>query len=469
MATTDYNPKQEAANRKRRRKTSVQLFHLQDPIPNEIADADELKKFFQRWNLVPFAGSVLESGHSLLAWYLALAKLSNTHGSCVSKLNLYAFGGAMRAEYSTVQDFDTGEERRPVPTPVAQQYRDVLFSTIEFEGGWRQVHYWLAWALKMTGNGWIELRAATIMGQTQFVIRYHKVMNVLYLNTKKDEPKMVAVSPVWTDEYLSRKPFRKIPVSKPGQMPVFVENEDGTFSTMYHLCNGLVSWYGRPDSEHADLQKMQEAQHAMYLIKQADVNFIPQLIIEVEEENQLKDPPFDDDDAAGSGFDSFADRWEQNYTMKSDDPQGVVLSSRPFGSRPMAVFQIKPNTNENWFKVTGQDAAERILRAHGCTLRFLGFDASNGFSSDTFLADYVFNMEPVIHAHRDMVTNFMNGILSTVWALIGRQDLDELSITFSSPISAAIEDYKKSKSNEQNNNNGPGSAAVQPGRQGLPA
>ena len=449
----------------RRRRSTVQLFHLTNPIPGEIADSGELKKVFSKFGLVPYAGSTLDSGHSLLVWYLALARLSNTHGTCINKLNLYAFGGNLRAEYSAIQEFDTGEERKPVPTPLAQQYRDVIFSTINFEGGAQYFHKTLGWCLKVSGNAWVEMRVATVNGQTSVTLRCQKLMRVLYNNTDPGEMRTVSISPVWTEEYLTRKPPRVVPVSEPGQPPVMKRQPDGVLSTMYHLKAGQYDWYGRPDSDYADLPKMQEAQHAMYLIKQADANFIPGLIIEVEDEEQQKNPVFDNDSAQEKGFDDWADRFEMNYTMKSDDPQSAMIVARPYGSRPMAVFQIKPNTNENWFAVTGKDAAERIMRGHNCTLRFLGFEASNGFSADTFVADYVFNMEPVINAHRRDVTHFVNKIIGTIWYLLGLQQWDELSLTFSSPIAAAVDDYKKQRTNnEQNNNNGPGSGQVQPGR-----
>jgi len=136
--------------------------------------------------------------------------------------------------------------------------------------------------------------------------------------------------------------------------------------------------------------------------------------------------------------------------MKGDDPSSFMIFARPMGGRPLFVFQVSPNTNENWFKVMGDEKRGEIMRGEGCTLRFLGFEAANGFSTDAFVDDYVFNMEPVIYNNREAITNFFNQIVSEVWRITGNENLNQYSVTFGSPIEMQLAEYKaRANGNQQ--------------------
>jgi hypothetical protein len=62
---------------------SVLLPHLSDPIPKEIEDSEEIRKFFETYKFVPYAGTTQASGHGLLKFYMKLYNLSTTHGSVI--------------------------------------------------------------------------------------------------------------------------------------------------------------------------------------------------------------------------------------------------------------------------------------------------------------------------------------------------------------------------------------------------
>lgn len=204
-----------------------------------------------------------------------------------------------------------------------------------------------------------------------------------------------------------------------------------------------------------------ELQDAIYLIKQAANNFTGQLIIEVEDDDG-DTPAIDNAAAQRSGFDSFQDRMEQNYSYKGEDPASILVTSRPMGARPMFVFQVKPNTNEGWYKVTGEISEAKILISHGVTRRFMGFDVASGLATDQTISDYIFNVEPVINDHRATIMNFINLIISFAWEQVGKPELSKYSITFRSPIQSTVEDYKQRSNGSQNNNNPVGGSEVQP-------
>lgn len=409
------------------------LTSISDPIPAEIADGSELSQLFDKWNLVPYAGLDKGTGHSTLAWYLMLARLSPTHGAAIDKIANYAFGSRARFVWSEHPDYDLGEERDPMTMEQRFAYEAALTKHVVFEGGVRDFHKRLAWSLKATGNAWVEMSVVDVAGQVVCNLRTLRQTQVLYTNTKPGQAKMAAISPVWTDAYLRKNEPQVIPL-----YPNFTEL-GGVKKTLFHLKNGDYNWYGRPDSQSADLYKFREVQDAIYLTRQAANNFTGQLIIEVEDDGQTS--AIDDAGAVNAGFESFADRLMQNFTNQSESPLSVLVASRPFGSRPMFVFQVKPNTSESWYKVTGEMAENYILAAHGLTLRFMGKDVSNGFSQDAFIADYIMNVEPVISALKRSVLIFTNSILSAVWKEVGLEEMNFYSLDFTSPIQSQVEQF----------------------------
>lgn len=427
------SPKEEMRSRRRKR-SPLALFDAKNPIPDEVRDTDEISKVLDKYKLVPFAGTDKYTGDSLLTWYLMLARLSPTHGAAIEKLSKYAVGGRAIFVRSENPDYDIGEEAVPLTRAEKEAYEAAITEFIEFQGGVRDFHRRLVWSYKAHGNAWVEMSVSQVNGQRRVHLRTVRQSNVRYLKTKPDEMRVAAISPIWTEAYLRDNPPRLLPM-----YPNFTV-EDGVQKTLFHLRNGDNNWYGRPDSQSADLYKYREVQDALYIIKQASNNFTGQVIIEVEDDGG--DSGITEDDAVKSGFDSFADRMIENYTQKGEDPMSVVVTSRPHGARPMFVFQVQPNTNQAWYKETGAMSENYILGAHGCTLRFMGKDASNGFSQDAFVSDYVMNMEPVIEDLRTTVMVFSNSILSVAWEALGLMQMDMISLSFNAPIQRQIEEYK---------------------------
>lgn len=449
--------------------TGLKVTELKNPIPGEIEDDTELEKVWEDHKLVPYS----DSGYSLLLWYLILAKLSPTHAACIQKMKTYAIGS--RAFFKRAEDpeYDLGEDLNPLSSNESKQFKDTLAEFVTFEGGIRAFCKKVLWQLKVTGNAFIEMSWSVTNGVYRFNIKAHKTTEVIYKYTKPGEMRVVAISPVWSSEYLKKFPPRLVPVSEKTvsgiDRPFSVKSEDGVERTVFHLKSGDNKWYGRPDSEGSDLYKYMEVQDSIYLIKQMAADLVGKMIIEVEDDDPDANPAIDNEGAQKAGFNSFADRMEQNYTQKGDDPSAIFVTARPIGSRPMFVYQIQPNTNENWFKVGGEIKEQKVLRSHGLTLRFMGFDVSTGFSSETFIADYVLNVEPVINALRADVLNFVNLILGEVWKKIGREELNQISVWFRSPIESQIEQFKKMSDGSTNADNPNGGAGQQPSGQQVPA
>lgn len=427
--------------RRKNKRGNMHLFDAQNPIPDEVKDTDELSKVFEEYKLVPYAGRDGKTGDSLLDWYTMLAQLSPTNAACIQKTCAYVVGSKAKFVRAEDPEYDPGTENAPMTTAESAAYEAALKESVVFTGGVRAFHKNIVASMKRNGNAFVELAVSSINGQTRAVLTYVRTTHVKYKVSKPGEVQAVAISPVWESGYLKKNAPRILPLA-----PVFVD-DNGVKRAVFHLKEGDNAWYGRPDSKGADLYKYREVQDSIYVIKQSAANFVGQLIIEVEDDDSGSSPAIDNEAAKRAGFDSFATRMEQNYTQKGDDPQAVMVTARPIGSRPMFVFQVKPNTNENWYKVTGEISESKIIMAHGLTQRFMGMDVSNGLATDAFVSDYVMNVEPVINDLRNTVMAFTNSILTYVWEFAGKPNLNLFSLTFQSPIQSQIEQYKTNATN----------------------
>jgi hypothetical protein len=224
--------------------------------------------------------------------------------------------------------------------------------------------------------------------------------------------------------------------------PNFLQDSDGTLRTMFHLADGDNVWYGRPASGSSDLEKYSEAQAAFYRIRNAAGEFAGRLILEMEEENPTQFVRDQNIAAKDAGYSDVVERYDHQYTQKGDDPKQVLVMTRAFGARPMFAFSVPANNSQEYFKGIGEIDENKILGSHQCTRRFMSFEVATGFASDAYLEDYVINMEPVIEDFRETILIFTNRILSAVWKMIGRPDLDQQSLWFEAPIRSYVDQFK---------------------------
>jgi len=439
--STSTNPKIDLWSRSSRSKSAMHLFDIQNPILGECADAAEMQSFFKRWPFIPYAGARLESGHKLLTFYIMLSKLSPTHAACISKKTAYAVGGRVKIKKALDPTWDIPVDN--VEVPIAQQitYRDTVNKYIEFKGGLQIFHKEICNNFQIIGEAYVEMSVSTVLGQTRIYCKVHEKGHVLPADIESVEYDIYGVSEQWNEAYLKNNEPRLVPA-----YPEFVEYKDedmdepDSLRTMFFLKNGEFEYHGRPSSEGADIYKYREVQDSIYVTKQAGNSFSGTLIIEVEA-GEATDA-IDNEGAQAAGFEDFASQFQDNYTNKSDRPQGVVLTERPYGAKPMSVEQVKPNTNEAFYDVMGNRAIGYITRAHNVTPRFIGQESSNGFSENAYLQDYLTNVEPTISDLRETVTDFTNGILNAAWDYLGMENMKEYSISFDNPIQGMIDAYK---------------------------
>ena len=411
----------------------MSLFSIEQPILTESNDTVELSDFFKKWPFVPYAGTSFHSSHTVLDFYAMLQKLSPTHGACINKKTTYSTGGRVKIVRSLDPVWSIFDEVTDLPLADKIAYRDSVNKFFVFKGGLQALCKNVSDKYQAFGESYVELSYSIVEGETRISIKSHNERHVLPGKTDTSYP-IYGVSEIWSDEHLRKYPPRLI-----SGYPEFTQDVTGVMSTMFFLKDGIGGHHGRPSSENSDIYKYREVQDSIYLTKQSAGNFSGQLIIEVED-GEASDA-IDNSGAQAAGFSDFSAQFQENFTMKSNQPQSVLLVSRPPGAKEMFVFQVAPNTSQEWYHVTGLDAINHITTSHGVTPRFLGKESANGFSENAYLMDYLTNVEPTVNALREVVMDFVNSIINAGWDILSMQEMQENSITFDNPIQSMIDAY----------------------------
>ena len=279
----------------------------------------------------------------------------------------------------------------------------------------------------------------------------------LYVATDMGQQRWIAISPIWREDYLLKYPAQYVPL-----YPAWVR--DGVVErTIIHVKNGDNMWYGRPSTIGALMDKYYEFQASDYKSKQTANAFIGQVFIEVED----TDPQYDmgEESAMQDGYESLSDQFANNHTNRAEQPQTVVLSTRPYGSSPAFVFQFTPNTNEGWYKKTQEIAESNIIKAHGISKRIMGMDVSAGMNTNAYFEEFEILSATVFQDIQETISEPINNIILAEAALhFGQQDMLEYSLQFNSPFAEMLKEREENAANS-NIDNGGRSGQVQPGEQ----
>lgn len=438
-----YDPRK---GRRRSRRTIFDQVHRRNPIERQVSDDKETQKFFRHFPFYPFAGDNIESGDTLLSFFLAMAELSSTHGSCIHYQKLFSISGKVEVEYASDSVFED-EDKDDVPYGLKIQFVDFLKSVKLNKGyDWKKLATSIFEDYKKTGNAYFTLSMSESFGVKSAAIIHRSVSDCRYVVQKDKEVDYIGISKVWTKKYLQENPVEVYPV-----YPQYFNEEDGTWKTIFHIKNGSER-YGRPQSMQSFMYWYREFQDASYLIKESDNGWTGKAIIETE----AGDPELDDD--AGD-FDSVVDRMEASFTNKGEDPLQFVYMERPKGSSAVHVFQFTPNTNEKFYEVAGKISEEKIIYAHNWSKRLLGDSVSNGLSGNVFMQELITKM-PVIIANQEISEVPLNQAIKEIVLFMGLSELEGLAIKFKSPFKNMIDDFAKS-------NNWMGGSTVQSGEEGL--
>jgi len=421
--------------------------NTRNPLEAEIKDGDELQKLFEEFPLIPYAGTDKFTGHSLLMFFMNIVNLSPTHGSCIERMTFLSFGGKVEVSREADDIFDFGDEVE-VSTSVSRQeaieVQEVLKSIKINSNNFKEFAKDIFKNYKSTGNGYLLLTLSESMGSKAASITRYDPDEVMYIKNENVEGiKYVAISNYFTREYLKKFPPKVVPV-----YPHFAtDSSTGTQSTLIHIKNG-GKWYGRPDSIQAFMYFYREWQDAIYLIKSADNGFVGQVLIEVEGDDPEHEGGIDDTKDGDAGFEGTADRLEKNFTNKGDDPMSILFMERPYGAKAAFVKQFQPNTNENFYKVSGEISELKIIQAHKLTQRLMGEAVANGLSDSTFMDEFELLL-PTIDEYQSTIEFGINTALQEIFQFYDKPGLEGIYLRFQSPYKVVKENTEDDKEEDK--------------------
>lgn len=427
---------------KPRRYNMFDVVSRKNPIAEQIADTDDLKKLFADFKFIPFAGEDAHTGHNLLRFLLSMRTLSDTHGSCIETIKTYCFGSKIEFVKETDNVFDTGDDAGEVDKSTRKQYAEFLRNVKINIGTHKDLAETIFDSYKTTGNAYYTLTLSQTLGVKSASINYYSADRCMYYFTEKNEPKVIAISPKFTTKYLRENPPKLVPV-----YPNFMTDELGNQVTIFHLKDGSFEWYGRPDSMHAFQSQYVEFQNANYIINTADNGFTGKVLIESEADDPQHSSGLAEDEQGD--FDSVFDRWKENFSQKGDDPASLIILERPYGSKPTFVHEFSPNTNENYFEKIGGIAKKKIIAAHQWTERLMGEAAPSGLGNNAAMDDFKQRL-PIIEGYQTMVATEINMVNKLIEDFYEERRFEGIGIKFISPYSKMLEEMHKAEDSVDN-------------------
>ena len=419
MSTEQYNPKKDRQSTK-----YYKLPELKDPMSVELKDSDEVLKTFKKWPLIPYASSDTGSVNGLLSFLKSLRFLSPTLGACHESIKTFAFGGKMDVEY--VDDIDFVVDK-PEMAPQLKETFIAFLKTLKTEVNYVNLSENLFSQLKDDGNIIVEIVHTQTLGVKSSAIYQHPTENCSYWATKKDEPLVMAISLKWDFTYLEKNPPKLIPI-----FPNYTLDENGSYRSIIHIKNGNFKYFGRPDWIASWRWAYNEDQSSDYLNKISAVNFTGQVLIELEEEDVENSDAWSDGDAEEEGYESMADKIERNLTYKADDPQTVIVTTRPSGAGNVFIHEFKLNTTENYYKVIGEIARQKIIENNQWSERLLGNAVAQGFANDSFMQELKIKEVSVLNYYRTMVCFVLNTFIAEAVKWSGLKQFEGLGVVYRS-------------------------------------
>lgn len=409
-----------------RKKVGFAKFNqLANPIPGEITDPEEIKNTFKSYPFIPYASvDANTSSMGLLMWLNSLSKLSPTHGACIKSIKTYAFGDSLDITKKKSASFSLKEELSEVQK---MSFIDWLDNTLRFNFN-SSLHKEVTNAYEVfqsNGNIFVRVVLSNLFGIPSASVKVLKTEHVCYTTPRSKTRRFVGISPNWGIDYITKYPPEILPV-----YPAVKQSKDGTIETIIHISEDSTQLYGRPDWIGSFIPIYREFQDGNYLVVQAGNNFTGQTLIEIEEAEAGDGANLlDDDDAQKDGYDSALDRFTDQFTAKSDDPQTVILMSRPHGAGEAFVYQFKPNTSQDFYRTMSELDELDIIRAHQWSKRFLGENQTQGFSKDVFMDELKVKEAGVLPYYRRIACSPFNIAIDLMVKVFNKPEFQGYMIT----------------------------------------
>ena len=449
------NLKERLKKRNKQRKT-VRYVGAKSPIPAQIIDQEEYAQFYKIFKdvFIPYAGTDNGTADGMLRFLINLSEVSPTKWAVIDSKQRFSLSGAIEVHKKTDPDYLIEDEVEEVSIQDRKDFIGWIKESIELigtDGRKISVKSFAKARLKSIeecGNFYFLMSKVDVLGNKKLQCRIIEPTQCKYAVVGDGEEPIIGVSKVWTLSYIQRK--------KPKYYPRYPEFDlvDGVERCIVHEKNDNGRWYGKPNDLASLNYQYLEYQNSDYLNTETENQFTGKALIEFEAAEGQN--VIDDEGSQDNGFDSFADEVAYTFSPKSDDPLSLMVTERPAGANAVFVHEFSPNTNENWYRVTGEDAERQILKAHNWSKKLLGLTEASGLSTNEFKDVFQIASVTTIKGIQDEANYCINNIiLKEAIEFYEQPQYEELSLVFTSPFKNMLVEEKEAEEKVEKQTNNP--------------
>jgi hypothetical protein len=404
-----------------------------NPLDDVINDKDKLKQIFKNYPFIPYNGTNQNPQNTMLSVLDILSKLSPTQSSVLNSMSFYLYGGKVGLVESVDTEFAL--EQNVIEGNEAKQYFESLM-TIKPEHGFRELAKSLFKSRKYCGEHYIRINYYQVAGQKKVKIEYLNPLNVMPTITEDGQQDTFITFDEFNNDTIINGKYDIV-----GKYPYITFDKD-YYSTIIQYKNGSAR-RGRPVESAIVIDQYREYKDNLFLTRQSANNFTPQVFIEQEEADPAQTVN-EDRAAIEAQFDNYLERFIANTTNNGDDPQSVLLSNRPFGTKEAFIYEFKQNTSEKWFNITGSITEKRIIKAHGWSDKLMGdSDVGTGLNSSAIIETLKVKL-PLIEAQTSIEENTINIAIDSAFRWLGI-NFDGVDIKFNNPYQSMIDSIGNTK------------------------
>lgn len=432
----EFNPKSHQQQQRRR----IQVVESESPVQAQIRDRSEVQSFFKEYKrvFVPYSGTEAGSSHALMAFLLSLSDISPTQSAILESMRKALFGGDIEIIGRVDPVFNLGSSE--ISNTERETFHSFLMNEMSFHGlsgitiDLRKFGE-LAWSfVKKVGFCFAEIVHTKVLEQVHTKVHIHHPLNTLFFFTKRNEPRVVAVSPVWTSSYIAKYAPDAIPL-----YPNFITEKNQSRS-MIMFGSGTNTWYPFPSNISTMLHRYSEFQQVDYVVKQTHSKFMGEVFLEVEAD-EFKGS---DTEKQSDPVEELSDLLNQDHTNQGSRPSSIIVSARPQGARQAFVFQFNPNLQPNWYKTMAEVNRGVIIAGEGWSKKMLGFTESSGISSNGLTDEFKVKNVTVIKPEQTAISNVINEIIYNSANVRSLHEIKKVSINYSSPYKTMLDESNNS-------------------------
>lgn len=424
----------------------IKFFDITPPIDGITLDVGELKKSFEEFKILPYAGSDKFSSHTLCQTLYQFRDLSTTYAGILNDFKSYGLGQKFKIKKIEDSIFDI-EDEKPIGADQERKFNDFIKQNFIFHDCTLiELADFILRSEDSTGQVGIEIIKKTILGKTTITYKYHNPMDYVFLLTNRigDE---IAISKSWEAKYIKENPPLVIPL-----FPNWEKYKDGYERTFYFSKLGS-ELYGRPNDISCLPDKYNEWKLKQYLTKKNKKLWMPDVFIETQD--SARGGFTNDQEAQNKGFRNSKHRIEYHFTNAGDNASSFMITNRANDAAPTFIHEFQGLKNSKEIMNYREMFKTAILEANGWPKLLLEMQGATGFSNNVFLDVFGIKEVTKISEIQLRISTIINDLIGIGYRALGSET--EYGIDFKSPLTQLVNEYRNSK----------GGNIQQPGSEGI--